>query len=102
MSTTALQPDLKEKKAGLEKQFNTLIQTKNQSQEGIGNGIYTRYKNPVLTAAHAPLEWRFDFNPNTNPLLLERIQINATFNACLLYTSPSPRDRQKSRMPSSA
>ena len=23
-------------------------------------------------------------------------------NACLLYTSPSPRDRQKSRMPSSA
>ena len=27
---------------------------------------------------------------------------NATSNACLLYTSPSPRDRQKSRMPSSA
>ena len=25
-----------------------------------------------------------------------------TFHACLLYTSPSPRDRQKSRMPSSA
>ena len=24
------------------------------------------------------------------------------FEACLLYTSPSPRDRQKSRMPSSA
>ena len=24
------------------------------------------------------------------------------FSACLLYTSPSPRDRQKSRMPSSA
>ena len=23
-------------------------------------------------------------------------------NGCLLYTSPSPRDRQKSRMPSSA
>ena len=26
----------------------------------------------------------------------------AQFNSCLLYTSPSPRDRQKSRMPSSA
>ena len=26
----------------------------------------------------------------------------ATFYTCLLYTSPSPRDRQKSRMPSSA
>ena len=25
-----------------------------------------------------------------------------TVNSCLLYTSPSPRDRQKSRMPSSA
>ena len=27
---------------------------------------------------------------------------NARSNICLLYTSPSPRDRQKSRMPSSA
>ena len=30
------------------------------------------------------------------------IQCNDYRNACLLYTSPSPRDRQKSRMPSSA
>ena len=28
--------------------------------------------------------------------------VGATFLFCLLYTSPSPRDRQKSRMPSSA
>ena len=29
--------------------------------------------------------------------------LSRTFiNSCLLYTSPSPRDRQKSRMPSSA
>ena len=27
---------------------------------------------------------------------------DASFVGCLLYTSPSPRDRQKSRMPSSA
>ena len=27
---------------------------------------------------------------------------NVVSTACLLYTSPSPRDRQKSRMPSSA
>ena len=27
---------------------------------------------------------------------------NDRLNLCLLYTSPSPRDRQKSRMPSSA
>ena len=29
-------------------------------------------------------------------------EIVALFKGCLLYTSPSPRDRQKSRMPSSA
>ena len=31
-----------------------------------------------------------------------RIAAGALAEACLLYTSPSPRDRQKSRMPSSA
>ena len=29
-------------------------------------------------------------------------ELAAPYNPCLLYTSPSPRDRQKSRMPSSA
>ncbi len=46
-----------------------------------GNGIFVRYKNPVLTAAHAPLEWRYDLNKKTNPFLMERMGINATFNA---------------------
>lgn len=44
-------------------------------------GIYTRYKNPILTAQHIPLEWRYDFNPETNPYLLERIGVNATMNS---------------------
>ena len=35
----------------------------------------------VLTAAHTPLEWRYDFNEKTNPFLMERIMINAAFNA---------------------
>ena len=34
-----------------------------------GNGIYEKYKNPVLTAAHTPLEWRYDFSEQTNPFL---------------------------------
>ena len=46
-----------------------------------GNGIYDRYKFPVLTAAHAPLIWRYDLNPETNPHLMERFGINAVFNA---------------------
>ena len=45
------------------------------------NGVYTRYKNPVVTVAHAPLCWRYDFNPETNPFGMERIGINAAFNA---------------------
>ena len=48
---------------------------------GLGNGVFDRYKNPVLTAAHAPLNWRYDLNPETNPYLMERFGINAAFNA---------------------
>lgn len=45
------------------------------------NGVFVRYKNPVLTAAHTPLHWRYDFNTASNPFLMERFGINATFNA---------------------
>ena len=44
-------------------------------------GVYERYENPVVTAAHAPLEWRYDLNPKTNPFLMERIGIHAAFNS---------------------
>ncbi len=57
-----------------------LVTKKNTPAEG-GNGIYQRYASPVLTAAHAPVHWRFDLNPATNPLLLERIGVNAAFNS---------------------
>jgi 4-O-beta-D-mannosyl-D-glucose phosphorylase len=46
-----------------------------------GNGIFDRYENPVLTAAHAPISWRYDMNAETNPFLMERLGINAVFNA---------------------
>ena len=46
-----------------------------------GNGIYDRYENAVVTAEHAPLHWRYDFNPETNPFLMERIGVNATLNS---------------------
>jgi len=45
------------------------------------NGIFNRYKNPVLTRDHFPLEWRYDFNPESNPHFMERIGFNAAFNA---------------------
>ncbi len=45
------------------------------------NGVFERWEDPVLTAAHAPLEWRYDLNPATNPYLMERLGVNAAFNA---------------------
>ncbi|HBB90667.1 MAG TPA: glycosidase [Bacteroidales bacterium] len=45
------------------------------------HGLYLRYADPVILPGHIPLEWRFDLNPETNPLLLERIGVNAVFNA---------------------
>jgi 4-O-beta-D-mannosyl-D-glucose phosphorylase len=60
--------------------YENLISRKNVPAAS-GNGIYQRYTFPVLTAAHAPVHWRYDLNPQTNPLLLERIGVNATFNS---------------------
>jgi 4-O-beta-D-mannosyl-D-glucose phosphorylase len=64
----------------LEDAHDQLIKLKNKKQK-LGNGIFDRYENPVLTAAHTPLFWRYDLNPETNPFLMERFGINATFNA---------------------
>ena len=50
-------------------------------KEALGNGIYDRYEHPVLTAGHAPLIWRYDLNPESNPYLMERFGINAVFNS---------------------
>ena len=45
------------------------------------NGLYLRYRYPVVTAAHVPLAWRYDLSPASNPFLLERQGVNAAFNA---------------------
>ncbi|RYE04930.1 MAG: glycosidase, partial [Sphingobacteriaceae bacterium] len=60
--------------------YEQLIGRKNEKAEN-GNGIFDRYKYPVLTAAHAPYFWKYDLNQETNPFLMERIGINAAFNA---------------------
>ena len=46
-----------------------------------GNGIYEKYKYPILTAEHTPLEWRYDLSPEDNPYLMQRIMMNAVLNA---------------------
>ena len=71
---------LKRKKE-LEQEYQTLIEKPNSPKNEVSNGIFTRYSNPVVTAKHIPLDWRYDFNEKENPLLLERIGYNAAFNA---------------------
>lgn len=57
-----------------------LLTRKNEKTDDY-NGIYDRYKYPVLTAAHAPILWRYDLNPETNPNFMERLGINAVMNS---------------------
>jgi 4-O-beta-D-mannosyl-D-glucose phosphorylase len=64
----------------LEANFEALISAENRKII-LGNGIYDRYENPILTAQHTPLSWRYDLNPETNPYYMERFGINATFNS---------------------
>ena len=64
----------------VKKQYSELICKENE-QVSKSNGVYNRYKNPVVTAAHIPIHWRYDLNPETNPNMLERIGFNAAFNA---------------------
>ena len=62
------------------KEQERLITRRNRKSAN-GNGIFDRYDFPILTAAHAPITWRYDLNQKTNPYLMERIGVNATFNA---------------------
>ena len=71
--------DYKERLGWLKTAHQRLIDRPNAAIEG--NGVYERYENPVLTAEHAPLEWRYDLNPESNPYLMERIGIHAVLNA---------------------
>lgn len=57
-----------------------LIARKNQKTD-FYNGIYDRYEYPVLTREFAPVEWRYDLNPKTNPNFQERLGINAVMNS---------------------
>lgn len=73
---TSFQERLKQ----IQESHTALINRKNQ-KEPLGNGIFERYTNAIITAAHTPVFWRYDLNPKTNPYLMERFGINAAFNS---------------------
>ena len=71
--------DFNEKLKVLVKDHEALLKRKNRAV--YVNGVYERYEYPVLTAAHAPLFWRYDLDESTNPYLMERFGIHAAFNS---------------------
>ena len=64
--------------------YERLLGRPNKPEER-SNGVVQRWRHPVLTAAHTPPFWRYDFDPATNPLLLERIAVNAVFNPGAIF-----------------
>ena len=64
----------------VKREYQALIQRDNEVDPGWSNGLFNRYRYPVLTAAHTPPFWRYDFDPGANPHFMERLGINAVFN----------------------
>ena len=62
-----------------------LVTRPNVVDEDWYNGVFTRYENCVLTNEHAPVFWRYDVNPETNPHMIERLGVNAAMNSGAMY-----------------
>jgi 4-O-beta-D-mannosyl-D-glucose phosphorylase len=77
--TLMTKPSFNRKLKQLQQKHEKLLKRRNQPRMD-GNGIFDRYENPVLTADHTPLEWRYDFDHASNPHLMTRLGINCVFN----------------------
>lgn len=71
--------DFNERIKWLQDRHTDLLERKNEPV--YVNGVFERYKYPVLTNEHTPLFWRYDLDPIDNPFLEERFGIHATFNS---------------------
>ena len=70
-------------------------------EQGAIRTIQDRFND--IVNPNAEKGWKQDATLRDPHLLLVQLRQNGTHsNLCLLYTSPSPRDRPRSRMPSSA
>ena len=65
----------------IEQEYEALIDQKNEIDPTYDNGIYDRWKHPVLTRDHIPPFWMYDPNPETNPFMMRRLGVNAVFNS---------------------
>ncbi|MBR6326410.1 MAG: glycosidase [Lachnospiraceae bacterium] len=73
-----------EKYYELQRRQDELLARKNEVAE-FYNGIYERYKYPVLTREHLPILWQYDIDRETNPFFEERLGINAVMNSGAIY-----------------
>ncbi len=72
--------DFDKKLEELFREHSKLISRKNRKRKK-SNGIYHRYKHPVVTRNHAPVFWRYDLSQDSNSHLMTRLGVNTTFNA---------------------
>ena len=99
-------------KIGMAKQIESLPNAK--TRFNYASEVFQRNLFEICELNSDPKNFMQDINNTRNTqiclflvesVLLDNLKANGfkpTYVACLLYTSPSPRDRQKSRMPSSA
>lgn len=66
-------------------QHKALTSRLNPVDEDFQNGIFTRYRHPVLTAEHTPVHWRYELDPIMNPRKMERLGVNAAMNSGAIY-----------------
>ena len=73
-------PDFDKRLATLRARHAEIIGKANAPAFDAG-GAFVRAALPILTRDHVPLEWRYDLDRASNPRLLERLGIEAVFNA---------------------
>lgn len=61
--------------------YERLLERPNPMDEHFYNGIFARYRNPVLTREHIPPFWMYDADPKRNPFMMQRLGVNATMNS---------------------
>ena len=82
---TTSRKEFKKRLEKLKKKHEKFLSKKNKKVKKDYNGIFYRYKHPILTAEHAPLHWQYDMNYETNPFLMKRLGINGVFNSGAIY-----------------
>jgi 4-O-beta-D-mannosyl-D-glucose phosphorylase len=80
-----LPPAFRDRLQKLVNRYEGLASRQNSVVDWWTNGVFERFEHPVLTGEHAPLSWRYDLNPQTNPHLLERLGSNAAMNSGAIW-----------------